>query len=113
MLYLTKLASLSLEHNLFKNVYTTAAFLWQTQIQTIIYGLNNFDKKKIILILYLFTTSEINLQTILMPKVILANICHKKAGLLEPFLFQVCFRYLAAHRKNDVQPYYTLPECNP
>ena len=34
-----------LEHNLFKNVSKWVISLWQTQIQTIKYGLN--DKKKI------------------------------------------------------------------
>ena len=34
-----------LEHTLFKNVSKWVIFLWQTQIQTIKYGLN--DKKRI------------------------------------------------------------------
>ena len=59
------------------------------QIQTIEYGLNGtilIKTKEFILILYLFTHSGVNFQTILMPKVILAKILSQKAGPLEPFL---------------------------
>ena len=66
-----------LEPNLFKNVSNWGSFLWQTQIQTIEYGLNDMkriEKKQGTLILYSFTVSDLNFQTIFMLKVILAKI---------------------------------------
>jgi len=50
-----KCSWLSLEHNLFKNVSNWVTFLWQTQIQTIKYDLNDtkrIKKKPVTLILY-------------------------------------------------------------
>ena len=55
-----------LEHNLFKNVSNWATFLWQTQIKTIKYGLN--DTKRIKKKQVTCTPSDMNVQTILMPK---------------------------------------------
>ena len=65
-----------LEQNLFKNVSNWGTFLRETQIQMIKYGLNDtkrIKRKHFILILYSFTASHINFQTILMPKAILAK----------------------------------------
>ena len=53
-------ASLLLKHNLFKKVSKGPAILWQTQIQTIEFGLNDtirILKNEVILILYSFTGS--------------------------------------------------------
>ena len=67
-------------------------FLWQTQIQTIEYGLNDtiqIKKKQVILILYSFAPSapsDMNFQTILMPKVILAKFLSQKIYSLVTFL---------------------------
>ena len=55
----------ALEHNLCKNVFMGPAFLWQTQIQTIEYGLNDtirITKNEVILMLYTFTPSDFNAQ---------------------------------------------------
>ena len=63
-----------LEYNSIKNVSNWVTFLWQTQIQTIKYGLNDtkrIRKKLVTLILCSFTPSDRNFQTILMPKMIL------------------------------------------
>ena len=81
-----------LEHNLFKNVSNWVTLLWQTQIQTIKFVLDytkRIKKKEvtyIALILYSFTTSDMNFQTILMPKVIFAKLLSQKIYLLGPFL---------------------------
>ena len=76
--------TLLLEHNLFQNVSKWVTFLWQTQIQTLEYGLNDakrIKKKQVTLILYSFTPSDMNFQTILMPKVILAKfVCFKNSS---------------------------------
>ena len=51
------------------------------QIKTVKYGLDDriwMKKKQITLIIYSFTPSDMNFQTILMPKGILAYFCHKK-----------------------------------
>ena len=59
-------------------------FLCQMQIQMIEYGLNDtivtirMKKKEVVLIPYSFTPTNMNFQTILMPKVILANFCYIK-----------------------------------
>ena len=81
-----------LEHNSFKNVLSKGpAFLWISQIQTIEYGLNHtiWIKKQSysILMLYSFIPSDMDFQTILMPKVILTKLCQRKAGPSEPVLF--------------------------
>ena len=76
-----------LELNLVKNVSNAPAFLWQNQIQTIEYGLN--DKiwiKKWKKLFYSFQPSYKNFRAILMPKMILAKFLSQKTGLLEPFL---------------------------
>ena len=70
-----------LEHNLFTNVSEGTAFLWQTQIQTINHGLYDMIRiksKELLFILYSFTPSDINFQSILMPKVILAQFLSQK-----------------------------------
>ena len=74
----------TLEHNLFNNVSNWVTFLWQTQIQTIKYGLHDTKRikmKQVTVILYSFTCtpSDMNFQPILMPKVILAKILSKKS----------------------------------
>ena len=72
------------EINLFKNVSKWAIFLRQTQIQTINYGLNDtkrIKKKQVILILYSFAHSDMNFQTVLLPKVILAKQISQKNQL--------------------------------
>ena len=54
----------------FKNVSKGPAFLWQTNIQTVKYGLNDaklIKKNELILILYSSTLSDMNFQMILMP----------------------------------------------
>ena len=84
-----------LEHNSFENVSNLVTFLWQTLIQTIEYGLNDMKrikKKQVTLILYSFTPSDMNFQTILMPKVILAKFLSQKIYSLGPFL---SFLYLS------------------
>ena len=78
----------SLEHNLFKNVFKWVIFLWKSQIQTIKYGLNDtkrMKKKQVTLILYSFRPSDMNFQTCLLPKVILAKKITKIYSL-RPFL---------------------------
>ena len=62
----------NLKYNLFKNV---ASFLWQTQIQTIEYGLNDtirIKRKK-------FDWYFIHLKTMKMPKVLLAKKMSQKS----------------------------------
>ena len=62
--------------------------LWQTQIQMIKYGFNDtkrVKKKQAIWILYSFIY-DMNFQTILMPKVILAKNLLQKIYSLGPFL---------------------------
>ena len=79
----------TLEHNLFNNVYKWVTFLWETQIQTIEYGLNDakwIKKKEFTLILYSFTPSDMNFQTFLLPKVILVEKFSQKIYSLRPFL---------------------------
>ena len=64
-------------------------FLRQTQIQTIKYGLSDtklIKKEQVTLILYSFTPSDMNLQKILMPKVILAKFLSQENYLLGSFL---------------------------
>ena len=81
--------TINLEHNLFRNILNWVAFLWQTQIQTIIYGLNDAKrtkKKQITLILDSFIPSDMNFQTILMPNVILAKILWQNIYSVGPFL---------------------------
>ena len=80
---------LLLEHNLFKNASNWVIFLWDKQIQTIKYGLNDakrIKKKQDILILYSYTPSDINFQTSLLAKVILAKRKSQKIYSLRPFL---------------------------
>ena len=53
----------ALEHNLCKNVFMGPAFLWQTQIQTIEYGLKDtilITKKDFALIFFSFTPTDMN-----------------------------------------------------
>ena len=60
-----------LKRNSFKNVSKGPAFLWQTLIQTIEYGLNDaigVKKNEVIMIIYSFTSFDMNFQIILMPK---------------------------------------------
>ena len=69
-----------LKHNIFKNVSKGPAFLWQTQIQAIEYGLNDairIKKNEALMILYSFTSVDMDFQTILMSKGILAEFCQK------------------------------------
>ena len=74
-LYDTKLV-----HNLFENVSKWVTFLWQRQIQ--------MDQKET----NSFIPSDINFQTILTPKVILAKILSQRIYSNRPFLSWVCFR---------------------
>ena len=66
-------------------IYNGPAFLWQTQIQTMEYGLNDairIKKNTVLLISYSFTPCNMNFQTILIPKMILGKkYCQRKAGL--------------------------------
>ena len=62
------------------------------------YGLNDtkrIKKKQVTLILYSFTPSDMNFQTMLMPKVILAKFLSHKIYSLGPFL---CFSILYCAR---------------
>ena len=75
-----------LELNSFQIVSNWVTVLWQTQIQTIKYGLNEtkrIKKKQVALIIYLFTPFDINFQTILMPKGILAKFLSQKTYSLK------------------------------
>ena len=82
--------SILIEHNLFKNVSNWVTFLWEMQIQTIKYGLNDtkmIKKKEFTLKLYSFTiSSDMNFLTIVMPKIIFAKSLSQKIYSLEPFL---------------------------
>ena len=65
------------------------SFLWQTQTQTIEYGLNDMiqiNKNAVMLTLCSFTPSDLNFQTILMPKVNLAKKLSQKSWFLETIL---------------------------
>ena len=76
LFYLVNKYQKGLEQNSFKNVSKVPAFLWQTQIQPIEYGLNDtirIQNNEVILILYSFTPSGMNFLMILMPKVVLAK----------------------------------------
>ena len=78
-----------LKHNLFKNVSNWVTFFWQTQIQTIKYGLNDtkrIKEKQVTLTLYSFTPSDTNFQTNLNYQVILAKFLSQKIYSLETFL---------------------------
>ena len=89
-------------------------FLWQTQIQTIEYGLNDAKRIKketsdIALILWSFTPSDMNFQTISMAKGIFAKFLFQKSGPLEPFLYQICFTIsLNIYAIDDVKPFATF-----
>ena len=90
--WITKIMKLAhvhiLEHTLFKNVSNRVTFLWQTQIQTIEYGLNDtkrITKNQVTLILYSSTPFDMIFQTILMPKVIFANFLSKKNSHLDHY----------------------------
>ena len=68
----------ALKHSLSKECIQGISFLWQTQIQTTKYGLYDMVRIKKYLYRYCthlhrFTPSDLNFQTILMPKVILAK----------------------------------------
>ena len=68
--------NLMLEHTYFKNGSSGPAFFWQTQIQTIEYGLNDamrIKKKELILMIYSLTPSDINFHTTSMSNGILEN----------------------------------------
>ena len=85
------LLSKDLKHNIFKNVSNWVIFLWQTQFPTNEYGLNDEKrmKKELSYIDTLrdsSTPSDINFQTILLPKVILAKFLSQKIYSLGPFL---------------------------
>ena len=76
-----KRTCIMLEYNLFKNVFNWPTFLWQTQIQTTEYSLNDtigIKKKGVFLMIYSFTPFDINFQTILMAKVIFGKKSVKK-----------------------------------
>ena len=82
-----------LEHNLFKNIFNGRKFkrLNMASINDTI----GIKKEKIMLVLFLVYPSDMQLQTILMPKMILAKFCIKKTCPLEPFLsYILCFNYL-------------------
>ena len=86
------LKSSYLEHNLFKNVSNGPAFWWQTQIQTLENDLNDTIRIK--------EWSYIDYQLISTLWHEFSNdfwqkFCHKKYGLLEPFLSEVCFSKLS------------------
>ena len=78
-----------LKHAQDKNVSNWVTFLWQAQIQTIKYGLNDMKpikKKQATLTPYSFTPFDMKFQTILMPKKILAKFMSQKVYSLRPFL---------------------------
>ena len=87
-----KRTCIMLEYNLFKNVFNWPTFLWQTQIQTTEYSLNDtigIKKKGVFLMIYSFTPFDINFQTILMAKVIFGKKSVKKCQKLESFFTKV------------------------
>ena len=73
-----------LEHNLSKNLYKGLAFCDKTQIKTIEYGLIDTIKKEkqIILILYSFAHSHMNLKRFWCQKEFWQHFCHKKSWSL-------------------------------
>ena len=78
-----------LKHNLFKNVSNWVTFWWKSQIQTTEYvhdDTKSIKDNQVILILYSFTPTDMNFQTILMPKLILAKFLSQKIYSLGPFL---------------------------
>ena len=67
---------IGLEHILFKNGSKESLFSWQKQIQMIEYGLNDairIKKKQVILIIYSFTPSDMNMNM----KGYWQKFCHK------------------------------------